>query len=395
MEFNFFANPYLHFGPGTIKLLPRMVTSHGNTLLLITGARSLRKSDHWPRILETLKKKSIRVFQVIVETEPSPTVIDEIVLRYRDQTIDVVAAIGGGSVMDAGKAVSAMMTKKESIIEYLEGVGNRTHDGKKVPFIAVPTTSGTGSEATKNAVISQLGTNGFKKSLRHDNFVPDIAIVDPELTLDCPPEITAACGMDALTQLLESLVSTKSSPMTDSLTLGALEILGNALMTATTDAPHDIAARTKISYASYISGLTLANAGLGVVHGFASVIGGAFNIPHGVICGTLLYEVTRHNIESLILTDPFGPAIKKYARASRLLCPSPGSENPAPENYLKNSRDLIKLLSQWTDQLNIPGLGSYGVTLKDIDTIVGSTGQKNNPIQLSPKKLSKILQARL
>jgi len=130
----------------------------------------------------------------------------------------------------------------------------------------------------------------FKKSLRHDNFVPDIAVVDPELTLDCPPEITAACGMDALTQLLESLVSTQSSPMTDSLAFGALGILGEALITATTRHPHDIIARTNISYASYISGLTLANAGLGVVHGFASVIGGAFNIPHGVICGTFLLK---------------------------------------------------------------------------------------------------------
>lgn len=390
MAFNFFANPHLHFGPGTINRLPELITSHGKTLLLITGARSLQKSDHWPRLLDALKKNSIRVYQTVVETEPSPSLIDEIVLKYRKQSIDVIAAIGGGSVMDAGKAVSAMMTKQESVIEYLEDVGTRSHDGKKIPFIAVPTTSGTGSEATKNAVISQLGKNGFKKSLLHDNFVPDIAIVDPELTLDCPPEITAACGMDALTQLLESLVSTNSSPMTDSLALGALEILGNALITATTKHPHDMAARTNISYASYISGLTLANAGLGVVHGFASVIGGAFNIPHGVICGTLLSEVTRHNIESLILLDPNGPAIKKYARASRLLSPSPVSEN-----HVESSRHLIEILAQWTDQLKMPGLGSYGVTLKDIDTIVGSTEQKNNPIRLSAKKLSKILQARL
>ncbi len=390
MAFNFFANPHLHFGPGHINRLPELITFHGNTLLLITGARSLQKSDHWPRVMNALKKKSIRVYQAIVETEPSPSMIDEIVVKYRDQNIDVIAAIGGGSVMDAGKAVSAMMEKKESIIEYLEGVGNRSHDGKKIPFIAVPTTSGTGSEATKNAVISQLGKNGFKKSLRHDNFVPDIAIVDPELTLDCPPDITAACGMDALTQLLESLVSTNSSPMTDSLALGALEILGDALITATTKHPHDMGTRTKISYASYISGLTLANAGLGVVHGFASVIGSVFNIPHGVICGTLLSEVTRHNIESLISLDPNGPAIKKYARASRLLSPSPVSKN-----HEESSRHLIKILAQWTDQLKMPGLGSYGVTLEDIDTIIGSTGQKNNPIRLSAKQLSKILQDRL
>jgi alcohol dehydrogenase class IV len=390
MAFRFFSNPQLHFGPGTIHRLPGLVTSHGRSLLLITGARSLQKSDVLPRCLDALKKNSIQVHQASIATEPSPARIDEIVATYRDKNIDVIAAIGGGSVMDAGKAVSAMMTKKESIIEYLEGVGKKSHDGKKIFFIAVPTTSGTGSEATKNAVISQLGKNGFKKSLRHDNFVPDIAVVDPELTLGCPAKITAACGMDAVTQLLESLVSPQSSPMTDSLALGALEVLGNALITVTTVNPHDLHARTNISYAAYISGLTLANAGLGVVHGFASVIGGMFNIPHGVICGTLLAEATRHNIECLISMEPDGAVLKKYAKAFQGLHPA-----AATENHLEKSRQLIKLLTQWTDDLKIPKLGSYGLTRKDIQNIVSDTQQKNNPVQLSAKKLSEILEIRL
>jgi len=138
MAFRFIANPHLHFGPGTINRLPELVPPHGNTLLLITGAQSLQKSNHWPRLLDALKKESIRVYQAVVETEPSPSMIDEIVLGYRDQNIDVIAAIGGGSVLDAGKAVSAMMTKKESIMEYLEGVGNRSHDGKKSPLLQCP-----------------------------------------------------------------------------------------------------------------------------------------------------------------------------------------------------------------------------------------------------------------
>jgi len=390
MAFDFFANPKLQFGPGKIDMLPKLARGYGDTLLLITGAQSFQKTGHWPKLLKALEKKAITIHLATIKTEPSVCVIDEIVRRYTDQNIDVIAAIGGGSVIDAGKAVSAMMTKEESIIEYLEGVGNRSHDGKKIPFIALPTTSGTGSEATKNAVISRVGENGFKSSLRHDNFVPDIAIVDPSLTLTCPSQTTAACGMDALTQLLESLVSTQSSPMTDSLALGALSLLGDSIITAATKQVHDIDARTKISYASYISGLTLANAGLGVVHGFASVIGGLFEIPHGVICGTLLSETTRHNIESLISKDPHGPALEKYAKAAHLLSPIHGSED-----RVERCRNLIALLTQWTEQLNMPGLGAYGVSLKDIDSIVRATGQKNNPIQLPAKKLSQILEARL
>lgn len=390
MEFNYSANPHLQFGPGKIDQLPKLARFYGDTLLLITGSQSFQKSDHWPKLLKKLEKESITIYQATVNTEPSPSIIDGIVTRFRDKNIDTVAAIGGGSVIDAGKAVSAMMTKKESVIEYLEGVGNRSHDGKKIPFIALPTTSGTGSEATKNAVISQLGENGFKKSLRHDTFVPDIAIVDPELTVDCPSKITAACGMDALTQLLESFASPRSSIVTDSLSAGALRILGDSLIRAATKQPRDIDVRTKLSYASYISGLALANAGLGVVHGFASVIGGLFNIPHGVICGTLLSETIRQNIESLISIDPEHPALHKYAKAACLLCPT-----HLFKDRVESSRYLVTLLAEWTEQLEIPGLSAYGVTYKDIDPIVSATGQKDNPIPLSVEKLSRILQARL
>jgi alcohol dehydrogenase class IV len=390
MEFNFVANHNVQFGPGKIDQLPKLVRLYGNILLLITGAGSFQKSDHWPQLLNELKKNFITIYQATVKTEPSPFIIDEIVRKYRDQNIDVIAAIGGGSVIDAGKAVSAMMKKKESIIEYLEGVGNRSHDGEKIPFIALPTTSGTGSEATKNAVISQLGKNGFKKSLRHDNFVPDIAVVDPELTINCPARITAACGMDALTQVLESYISTNACAMTDSLAYGALNVIGDSLIPASTTQPDNIELRTRISYASYISGLTLANAGLGVVHGFASVIGGLFDIPHGVICGTLLAQACRINIESLIQTDPDGIALRKYNDAANLLDPS-----NSLSDLVDGSRCLVSLLDAWTNHLDIPTLGSYGVVAKDIDRIVKLTGLKNNPVKLSSEQLSQILQARL
>jgi alcohol dehydrogenase class IV len=390
MIFNFFANPQLQFGPGKIDQLPKLARRYGNTLLLITGAESFRKSGHWPQLLKALEKQSMTIHQATIKIEPSPCLIDEIVSRYRDQNIDVIAAIGGGSVIDAGKAVSAMMTKKESIIEYLKGVGNRFHDGKKIPFIALPTTSGTGSEATKNAVISRVGENGFKLSLRHDNFVPDIAVIDPALTINCPARITAACGMDALTQVLESYTSTNACTITDSLAYGALTVIGDSLISASTTQPDNIELRTRISYASYISGLTLANAGLGVVHGFASVIGGLFDIPHGVVCGTLLAQACNINIESLIQTDPDGIALKKYNEAANLLDPSNRFSDPGDGPHR-----LVYLLDAWTTEMDIPTLGSYGVADKDVDRIVKSTGLKNNPVKLSSDQLSQILRSRL
>ncbi|MCP4022761.1 MAG: iron-containing alcohol dehydrogenase, partial [Desulfobacteraceae bacterium] len=335
---------------GKLALLSKNVKSFGYSQLLLTGAGSFQKSERFQPLLKGFEKESITFFHEVIKTEPSPSMVDDIVNRYKKQNIDVITAIGGGSVIDAGKAVSAMMTKKTSVIDYLEGIGSKKHDGKKISFIAVPTTAGTGSEATKNAVISEVGRNGFKKSLRHDNFIPDIAIIDPALTLGCPENITAACGMDALTQLIESLVSTKASIITDSLVLGALQILGDSLIRSLKN-PNDISIREKISYASYISGLALANAGLGVVHGFASVIGGILNIPHGVICGTLLAQVVRQTVETLISTDPDSPALHKYARVAILLAPSLVFEDP-----VKGSRHLITILEDWTDQLNMPRL---------------------------------------
>lgn len=389
LNFNFFSNSKLYFGAGKLHLLPDLIKTYGETVLLITGAASFKKNRCWPGLLTALENNSITVHTASVRTEPSPGIIDSIVARYRHQCIDVVAAIGGGSVLDAGKAVSAMMTKKESVFDYLEGVGSKSHDGQKIPFIALPTTSGTGSEATKNAVISRTGLHGFKKSLRHDNFIPEIAVIDPELTLDCPTDITAACGMDALTQLLESLVSVKASAMTDSLALSGLEVLSDSLIKAAAADSNDIESRARLSYAAYISGLTLANAGLGVVHGFASAIGGLFDIPHGVVCGTLLAETTEKNIGALIQHAPQSPALFKYAEAGSLLG-NPG----APDNPVENCRRLIDLLKQWTNHLNMPRLGTYGVTIEDIDQIVTQTGQKNNPVQHPHQVLARILNTR-
>ncbi|MEL6134462.1 MAG: iron-containing alcohol dehydrogenase [Bacteroidota bacterium] len=218
----FAHTPQIFFGPGTIELLPREIHKMGTCPLILTGRSFFINTALWPDLQQNLEADHLTWHHALVEREPSPRMIDEILKIYKDSPIDVVVAIGGGSVIDAGKAVSAMRCHPLGVKAYLEGVGNEKPTGKKIPFIAVPTTAGTGSEATKNAVLSEIGAQGFKKSLRHDNYVPNVAIVDPTLAITCSPAITASSGMDAFTQLLESYLSTKGNSLTDALALEGL-----------------------------------------------------------------------------------------------------------------------------------------------------------------------------
>ncbi|MFW5821277.1 MAG: iron-containing alcohol dehydrogenase, partial [Bacteroidota bacterium] len=281
--FKFARLPEIVFGNGRLSELPAIIKSFGDPVLLITGRESFIKSDRGMELLKSLEENNISFFRISIPGEPSPSNVDEAVETYRDMNIKLVIAIGGGSVLDAGKAISAMLTVQESVKHYLEGVGNKEHPGTKLPFIAMPTTSGTGSEATKNAVISEIGPGGFKKSLRHDNFVPNIAILDPVLTLACPPSITAASGMDCFTQLTEAFLSNRSSAYTDAFAREGLQAIRSSLIRAVMNGS-DLEARAGMSFAALNSGVCLANAGLGTVHGFAGVIGGKFDIPHGLVC---------------------------------------------------------------------------------------------------------------
>lgn len=385
--FTFAKTPKILFGAGQFNKLADLVSAYGKNVLLITGAASFRNSDRWGRLVDSLYGKSI--FDFVIKSEPSPETIDIAVEKFKDKDISVVVAIGGGSVVDAGKAVSAMLPQKGLVLEYLEGVGTRNHDGRKIPFIAVPTTSGTGSEATKNAVLSRIGPDGFKKSLRHDNLVPDIAVVDPELTLSCPSDLTAACGMDAFSQLFESYVSTNASPMTDALALSGLQLTKDNLIAFCQDGGgKDIVVRTAMSYASLISGITLANAGLGIVHGLASPIGGYFDIPHGVVCGTLVAAAAQINIEALRRVDD-NVSLEKFALVGAMLtgCDSIWID--------KCCTLLIETLDSWVQTLNIPRLGKYGITESFLDKIVDAASNKQNPVKLSKNEIKQILLMRL
>jgi alcohol dehydrogenase class IV len=394
-SFTFANTPNIIFETGSFKKLPDIISNYGENTLIVTGGSSLYKSGRFYELSGGLKEHSISFSTVKVTDEPSPDLIDETTDKYREENISTVIAIGGGSVMDTGKAISAMLTQEDSVMKYLEVVGEgKEHPGDKVPFIAVPTTSGTGSEATKNAVLSSVGEDGFKKSLRHDNFIPDIALLDPNLTTSCPASITAASGLDAVTQLLGSYISTNASPMTDSLALDALKYAGKSLIPAATDKGDNPQVRAGMAYASLISGITLANAGLGIVHGLASAVGGYFDIPHGVVCGTLLAEAAKLNIELLKENDDYF-YLKKYAKAGAALSGKNSLDINSPQSVDQYSSLLVEILEDWTAKLNIPRLREYGVSKASLDKIAKKAGNKNNPIQLNNEQIKKLVQARL
>ena len=391
--FSFARIPHIIFGAGKLNELYNILPKFGNNVLLVIGGNSLKQSGKWDEIVSVLESKSINFSSISISGEPSPTLIDDAVTKFRGKILDIVVGVGGGSVIDAGKAISAMMTKEDSIKNYLEGVGTKTHDGKKIPYIALPTTSGTGSEATKNAVISDVGLHGFKKSLRHDNLIPNVAIIDPELMISCPPSISAACGMDAFTQLLETYVSPKGSPITDALAYSGMKFISETILLACSTGESNVNVRAAMAYGSLMSGITLANAGLGIVHGLASPIGGLFKIPHGVVCGTLLSEATKMNIEMLKKQGPAGrPGLRKHAKIGELITGKYHVEEQMINDYCMK---LIETLERWTNELKIDRLGKYGIEIEDIDNIVKRAGLKNNPVNLSKENIKKIVLNRL
>ena len=381
--------PELFFGCGLIDNLYDLTDRYKGPVLIITGGSTWKNIGFLPNFLEELKSGNRFAGLVKIIHEPSPDDIDDAVKRYQDKEMGCVVSIGGGSVIDAGKAISAMLKSEGRVKDYLEGIGSRIPTGRKVPLIAVPTTAGTGSEATQNAVISEQGPEGFKKSLRHMNYVPNIAVVDPELTVSCPPGTTAASGMDAFTQLVESYLSTRANPFTDALAFDAIGRIYGSLEAAYRDG-RNIAARSEIAYAATISGITLANAGLGVVHGFAQPLGSFFGIPHGVVCGTLMAASNRVTAKKLISKGLSSTtAFEKYVEIGKLFT----------DNHTKSDAYYldfcINALERLTSELQLPLLSDYGVAEKHFDEIIAVTGLKYHPVKLDEEDLKEILGQRL
>lgn len=386
--FQFSRIPRIIFRSGGLTALPHIIADSGREIILVTGKSSFTDTPRASEFIHVLETKGISYSIIRIPGEPSPEMIDNAVTEFRDKNAALVVAIGGGSVIDAGKAISAMMNSEGSVEDYLEEVGTREHRGTKLPFIAVPTTSGTGSEATKNSVISRTGKNGFKKSLRHDNLVPDIALVDPELTLDCPPAITAASGMDCFTQLAEAWLSTKGNEYTDALAIEGIKAIKTSLLRSYIEGK-DIDARSGMSFAALTSGICLANAGLGVVHGFASSIGGFYDIPHGLVCGTLMAVSNEITVRKLRATGSNPGALKKYATLGRIFL---DEENRNDDYYITG---FIRYLHDLTGKLQLPGLKSQGLEENSIEEICNITGSKNNPVALDRDDLMEIVTRRL
>ncbi len=393
MSFQIANIPPVHFGPGKISEIPRICAQFGKKVLWITGANSLKSNGKWAILAEKLNREGLEIIPLIIDSEPSALFVDETCLALRDQGIDVVLGVGGGSVIDGAKAISAMLLQQNSVFDHLEDVGRGIpHNGKKIPFIAVPTTSGTGGEMTKNAVLSKVGPQGYKKSLRHENLIPNAVVIDPELMVTCPTKVTAACGMDAFTQLVESYLSPIASPFTDILALNGMTLLIQNLGLACGQESANLEVRSHIAYASMLSGICLANAGLGIVHGLASPLGGFFAIPHGVVCGTLLGAATEMNIRALQARggNDSTVALAKYRKIGQLFA----GENRSPSESQQLAA-FVEQIQSWIEQLQLPRLGNYGIQPGDLGRVVEKTSNRHNPIALTQAEMMEILACRL
>jgi alcohol dehydrogenase class IV len=278
-----------------------------------------------------------------------------------------------------------MLASDGSVKDYLEDVGTKKPSGAKLPFIAVATTAGTGSEATKNAVVCDR-IEGYKKSLRHDAYMPNAALIDPELTLTLPPHITTACGLDALSQLIESYTSTKADVSIDSLALKAFSEVSDSLIPLASGQSNDISLRAKMSYAALVSGITLSRSGLGAVHGIAGPMGGLCPVPHGVACGKLLYPVMTFVIKKIIDEKNIA-AQKRFADIGKILSGDAGGGDD-----IFYCKQFLGVLNKWTRTLNIPQLSRFGMTALHMEKIIALADSKNSPAILSKEEIKVVLE---
>ena len=376
-SFEFATAGHIVAGPGRAQELPGVLAGLGSRVLVVTGADPARH-----RGLLAGLGPAAAVFPVAAE--PTVELARAAVAAARQHEADVIAAIGGGSVIDTGKAVAMLLGNGGDPLDYLEVVGSgRDITQPAVPCVAVPTTAGTGAEVTANAVLA-VPSHRVKASLRSPLMIPRVALVDPLLTVSCPPSVTAASGLDALTQCLEPFVSVRATPLTDGLAREGLRRAGTGLRAAYADGT-DLDARADMALCSLLGGIALANAKLGAVHGLAGVIGGAAHVPHGMACAALLAPVIEANVRALRSGPPGHPALDRYAEAARLLTARPGA---TIDEGLAWIRETIT-------QLAIPGLAAYGVRAQHADAIAAqaarSSSMQGNPVVLSDDDLRAVL----
>lgn len=380
MLFEFATANRIIFGAGKLSGLGEQLKGSVKRLLLVRG----RSSDAIPRVREILSAQGIQFNEIEVHGEPTVDVVRD-GIKFAEGC-DAVIGLGGGSVMDAGKALAALATNRRDIFDYLEVVGKGQPLAEKpLTYIAIPTTAGTGAEVTRNAVLD-VPDQGVKVSLRSPMMLPSLAIVDPELTYSLPPEITATSGLDALTQLIEPFVSVKANPMTDAICREGMTYAAKSLRRAFHDGA-DKEAREGMALASLFGGLALANAALGAVHGYAGPLGGMLHAPHGAICAKLLPLVMEANIEAMMAEKHAG--LVRYEEVAKILT-GKGSASAS---------DGVRWVSELVNELKIPPLSAHGMTEAHIPEAVQKTlnasSYKGNPIALSPQGLTGILEKAL
>jgi len=368
------------FGKGTLARLGELVSAFGNRAMIVHGANPDRA-----RTVEGLLAQSTTCLYS-VRNEPTIEDIAKGVEEAKSKQVSFVIGVGGGSVIDAAKAISGLVTNAGEILDYLEVIGRGNPLTKPgLPCVAIPTTAGTGAEVTKNAVIASL-EHQIKVSLRSPFLLPRIALVDPELTYSLPAHVTIATGLDALTQLIEPLVSSRANPATDGLCREGIPRVARSLA-AVVQNGKNFAAREEMALASLFGGLALANAGLGAVHGFAGPIGGMFNTSHGLTCGILLPFVVDANIRALRLRAPDSIALGRYDEIGRVLTGSPQAL----------ATDASAWLTDLNKALNVPKLSSLNIPKESIPEIAGKAAKasstKANPIELTLPELQAILEA--
>ncbi len=386
LTFDFLTTPQIIFGTGRFQEIGDILANYGKKILVVGSKSAYAEiSDQFEKIVSA-KEISFELHYII--GEPDIHQIDTGVALGIKQKADVVLGIGGGSAVDAGKAIAGLITNGGSVKDYMEIIGKgSTIKKESIPYIAIPTTAGTGSEVTKNAVILSK-EDRLKASIRSPFLIPKVALIDPRLMVSVSPEVTAYCGLDALTQLIESYTSIKSQPITDSLAILGIRRIVKSLIYVYENG-QDISAREDMAFAALLSGICLANAGLGAVHGFASPIGGLIEIPHGVVCGSLLAHVVEENIKQMVAEIPFNETLAKFAALGELLA----------ELVFEDIREAADRVIEYTEQitrlLKVPKLSKYGLTDKHFDNIIEkakkSSSMRYNPVKLSDEALYRIL----
>jgi alcohol dehydrogenase class IV len=384
LAFEFSTATRIIFGAGRVREVGSLANSLGKRALVVTGRDPTRAQS----LFSLLSAAGVDSLAFTTAGEPEVATVTDGVATARAEKCDLVIAFGGGSAIDAGKAIAAMMTNEGELFDYLEVIGRgKALDKPGVPFIAIPTTAGTGSEVTRNSVLASP-EHRVKVSLRSPLMLARIALVDPELTYALPAAVTASTGLDALTQLIEPYVCARTNPMTDALCIEGIGRAASALPAAYANG-EDKKAREAMSVASVFGGLALANAGLGAVHGFAGPIGGMFSAPHGAVCAALLPHVFEINLRTLRQRQPTSDTLLRYETVARLLT---GRSSATADDGVAWLRRLIQ-------ELKIPSLRTYGIDNQSMDELVDKSAKassmKANPIVLSRDELLEILQRAL